>query len=206
MKNKKMKIKIISTSMMTIVLCLCLMVGSTFAMFTDQSAVSVTVSSAKVDVSATAGTVLVSSTIPGDNGYLCTATINPEEGTLNIVNMVPGDVVNFTIAVRNDSTVSVKYNAVLKAVSDNPQLFSFLDFKINGVPYRGETMDEGWQVLAPNVNDLGTITVSVALPETVGNEAQGLSCTIAYVVQAIQSNVEDADIPQYFPSTPVSGT
>lgn len=196
MKNKKLKILV--TSLMTITLCLCLMVGSTFAMFTAESTVNVAVSSAKVAVSAQASQVNVSSTL-GTIASGCTATFG-SDGTLNIANMVPGDVITFQIAVTNDSTVAVKYNAVLKAVGDNAQLFSYLDFKINNTPYNGETLDQGWQILSPDVNDLGTITVSLSLPENVGNDAQGLSCSIAYIVQAIQSNVQDADIPQYFPA------
>jgi hypothetical protein len=195
MKNKKLKI--LATSLMTITLCLCLMVGSTFAMFTAESSVNVAVSSAKVAVSAVASQVKVSSTL-GTLASGCSATFGTD-GTLNISNMVPGDVVTFQIAVTNDSTVAVKYNAVLKAVGDNAQLFSYLDFKINNLAYNGETLDEGWKTLAPEVDDLGTITVAISLPENVGNDAQGLSCSIAYIVQAIQSNVQDADIPQYFP-------
>jgi hypothetical protein len=166
-------------------------------MFTAESTVNVAVSSATVKVSATASNVSVSSTL-GTLGSVQASF--DSEGTLNIANMVPGDVVTFKIGVVNESTVAVKYNAVLKAVGDNAQLFSYLDFKINGHAYNGETLDEGWKLLSPDVEDLGTITVDISLPENVGNDAQGLSCSIAYIVQAIQSNVSDADIPQYFPA------
>ena len=196
MKNKKAKVLL--TSIMTIALCLCLMVGSTFAMFTAESSVNVMVSSAKVSVIAKADSVSVDKS--GTSFPMAQATFD-ENQVLNIVNMVPGDIVKFNITVTNESTIAVKYNAVLKATGDNAELFSYLTFKIGGETYKGETLDKGWQLLDPDTKDLGTIPVEIYLPETVGNLAQGLTCSIAYTVQAIQSNVEDADIPNYFPAT-----
>ena len=174
------------------------MVGSTFAMFTAESSVNVMVSSAKVSVIAKADSVSVDKS--GTSFPMAQATFD-ENQVLNIVNMVPGDIVKFNITVTNESTIAVKYNAVLKATGDNAELFSYLTFKIGGETYKGETLDKGWQLLDPDTKDLGTIPVEIYLPETVGNLAQGLTCSIAYTVQAIQSNVEDADIPNYFPAT-----
>ena len=47
-----MKKKILITSVVTIILCLCLIAGSTFALFTSQTSASIVVQSATVNVSA----------------------------------------------------------------------------------------------------------------------------------------------------------
>ena len=47
-----MKKKVLLSSIGTIALCLCLLVGSTFALFTSRSDVNIAVTTGKVDVSA----------------------------------------------------------------------------------------------------------------------------------------------------------
>ncbi len=116
-----MKKKILLSSILTIAICLCLIVGSTFALFTSKTGVDISVEAGKVNVVATIEEgVKVKSLTDTDfrlsdtftNGG--TAKIN-DEGVLVIERMTPGDEVKFTIKVVNNSNVAVKY--MISAVS-----------------------------------------------------------------------------------------
>ena len=73
MKNKQ---KILLTSMVTIVLCLCLIAGSTYALFTDREVMNIAVTSGKVDITASIVNPVISY-IEGDaNGSFVVADSN----------------------------------------------------------------------------------------------------------------------------------
>ena len=82
--------------------------GSTFALFTSESKVDVSVSSATVSVTATPSAPVMGSTL---GTALGTATANGNSLTLE--NFVPGDYATFSIAIANASNVAVKYRTVI---------------------------------------------------------------------------------------------
>lgn len=118
-----MKKKVLLTSVMTIALCLCLIVGSTYALFTSQSNVNIAVTAGDVNVVANINSGLKTwslgqnkptnntdgSFANGGEAYI------DDDGILVIERMTPGDSVEFTITVKNTSDILTKYK--LSAVS-----------------------------------------------------------------------------------------
>ena len=109
-----MKNKIIISSILTIAMCLSMIAGSTFALFTSNSEVNVTIGSAKVDIDVEASDLVYKSTLGETLGN---AKLDGNEITLT--NLVPGDYVTFTLTVTNNSTVAVNYRALINVVTDN---------------------------------------------------------------------------------------
>ena len=96
----------------------------------------------------------------------------------------------------NSSNVKTLYRTCLKAETDDG-LFAGLDFKINKVAYTGNEIASDWAELAPAATDgavLDTIEISITLPEEAGNEFQHKTCSISYVVQAVQANADTSTI------------
>lgn len=167
-----------------------LIAGSTYALFT---------SSAKVNVSATAGTVEIYATVDessiasgstlDDKKNLPETSFTFDEGSNTIVldKIVPGDYVDFNILINNTgSNVSIKYRTVIKVAEDNG-LWSGLVAEIDGESYMGEYKSSAWEVLAPGAGEI-TVPVRIELPAAAGNKYQGKTCKIAYLVEAVQMN------------------
>ena len=144
MKNKQ---KILLTSMVTIVLCLCLIAGSTYALFTSETEMNIAVTSGKVEIVADASLNTVYSAkiaadgatdlLPGEDGNAFAAYGNNyvhedqhgntfanggtavyEDGTLTISKITPGDKVDFNVGVTNNSNVAIQYRYKVKLEQD----------------------------------------------------------------------------------------
>jgi predicted ribosomally synthesized peptide with SipW-like signal peptide len=193
-----MKNKIIISSILTIAMCLSLIAGSTFALFTSESKVNVAVTSGKVEVVATADNLQVGSSLGSALGEAKFETVAGIQ-TLTISNFVPGDYVSFDIHVQNNSNVGIKYRTVLSVteVADTA-LFEALDVRFgeNAAKYDGKTQRSAWVDLAPT-NHPEKVTVTVSFPDAVNNnDFMGKTCTISYKVEAVQGNanaVNDED-------------
>lgn len=127
MKSKK---GILVGAIATIALCVSIVAGATFALFTSET---------KTNVVVKAGTVSVTATIKDgitathgvwseeDGAYIVTAGLfagtaeldNEKKQTLTLENIVPTDKVSFTIAVKNDSTVPIKYRTIVACTKDD---------------------------------------------------------------------------------------
>ena len=115
--------KALLSSIAVIVLCVSIIAGSTFALFTDVEEVNISVSSATVDIDAVTSNLKTWSLYETEadartdgsftNGGYATLT---DESTVDIFLMTPGDVVKFTIDVTNNSNVDVQYQ--LRAISE----------------------------------------------------------------------------------------
>ena len=109
-----MKKKALISSVLTIAICLSLIAGSTFALFTSESSVNIAVTSGKVDVTAVIDETTLATTSMGlaqTNGAFAnggSATFD-ENAKLHLTNMTPGDKATFTIKVTNNSNVDVQY-------------------------------------------------------------------------------------------------
>ena len=140
-----MKKKVLLSSIVTIVLCLCLIAGSTFALFTDNTSFNIAVTSGEVEILATAEVSALYSAKPVTEAY----TGNPDDlfrdengafyihdnrvgtftngGTAEVVDgkvvikrITPGDKVDIKINVANTSDVAISYR--YKLVSDDTHL------------------------------------------------------------------------------------
>ena len=183
-----MKSKVLLSSILTIVLCLSLIAGSTFALFSSESKVNVAVNSATVKVEAIASDLTVGSTLGAPIG-----SAELVGNTLTLINLVPGDYATFSINIDNQSNVAINFRTVISVASESEtDLFSGLVFTVDGVELNtvdeeGNLLVADWAALAAGEGDK-TVTVKVYLPETAGNEYQNKTCTITYIVEAVQGN------------------
>lgn len=141
-----MKNKALIASVLTIALCLSLVVGSTFALFTSESTVNINVSvgtvkvdaeivegSVKVLQMASGGTMAVTDTTSSDSSSdspsdSTSATVN--NGVLSLSGMQRGTRVSFKIKVTNSSTVTAKYR--FETAVTNNGLFEYLKLTVDG--------------------------------------------------------------------------
>jgi predicted ribosomally synthesized peptide with SipW-like signal peptide len=177
-----MKKKVLMSSIVTIALCLTLIAGSTYALFTDSDTVNVAVTSGTVDVVATASDFTYESTL----GYKLPQSDYKVEGNqVTLQYMVPGDYVEFYINIENKSNVAVDYRPVIALVEDGG-LWSGLVVHFYGED--GTEVSGG--VGAYNELAAGTtqLRVVIEFPADRGNEYQNKGCTFSYTVEAIQAN------------------
>ena len=190
-----MKKKALISSIMTIALCVSLIAGSTFALFTSESNVDIAVTSGQVKVVATLDETSLTTSSMGvaqdagkfENGG--TAVING--GKIDFTNITPGDKAEFTIDVTNYSNVAVKYR-VNWAVEG--ELLGALEATVTeaGVTkaLKTETIDwTEWAVPAdPEVGETKELAISIELPVEAGNEYQNKNATVILTVEAVQAN------------------
>lgn len=184
-----MKKKTLFTSFLTIVMCLCLTVGGTFALFTSSSEVDISVTSGNVNVKATASEL-------DTDIYSGSATKVGNE--ITVERLVPGDSFSFDIEIENYSDVAVQYRTVLSSTDGG--LFTALKVTITDGEekrvYNGGYVYEDWAELLAGDADtttaehVKTLNVLVEFPDTgvPQNEYQGKSCTMNVLVEAVQGN------------------
>ena len=179
--------KILLSSIVSIVLCAVLIAGSTFALFTSDDQYNVAATSATVKVTATIkdNAITLGSTL-GTNVPETTVTnaVVNDVNTITLDKIVPGDYVEFTLVITNESNVSVNYRTTFSTVADNG-LLAGLVVTVGGEAYTGEAIATDWAAL-----DVATIEVPVriSLPEAAGNEYQDKTLTLSYLVEAVQGN------------------
>ncbi len=196
------KTKVLVSAILSIVLCVSLIAGATFALFTSESNVNIAVTSGKVDVVASVDETSVQ-TKQLDKDYVdgientYGGGIVVADGNITIPNIVPGDGVKFNIVVENNSTIAVKYRTVLTC--DDTGLLAALKITIGdtSATYTGRTEVSKWQILEVRQN-LATVPVSIELEDKGedNNAYQGKSVTISYAIEAVQGNAETEDAPE----------
>lgn len=176
--------KTLLSSVLVIVLCLSLIAGSTFALFTSESSVNVAITSGKVKVLATIDETSISLASLNDQTLAETQWVLNGD-TLTLTNMVPGDKLSFTIKVENQSNVTVKYRTLVGTTGD-AELLSGLIITVNETPYVGATASD-WETLIPGSN-ITDVHVTIELPATAGNEYQEKTLSFKFAVEAVQGN------------------
>ncbi len=154
--KKTAKRSIIVSAVLAIIMCVSLVAGATFALFTSDSKVNISVSSGKVKVEATvegfqtySGKDLTGNAeedaknrihktddstyfTGGKNGVFYnsgTAELNTDKNYLTIDRMTPGDKVTFDVKITNKSNVSAKYRTLI-ACEEDDGLFKGLKISI----------------------------------------------------------------------------
>ena len=219
-----MKKKILLSSIATIALCLCIIAGSTFALFTN---------SAKVDVAVTSGNVAVTAAIDANSfagtsrgvaaaksgGVVTfanggTATLAADGSQLTIERLTPGDFVSLTVDGTNSSNVAVKYRYVIKCTEDNGGLRQYLTVKVadalcDPVDDDGDGVYDyfasAWTLVPYNATPTdfaNSAVISIGMLDTVGNDAMNITDTTVFtvVLEAIQGNATDDEGNTAFPS------
>ena len=209
-----MKKKILISSIAVIALCLCLIAGSTFALFTDKNEVSIVITSANVDLEANVGDLTLYSAQANVNGNLKdengnkyshqlqsgkfsnggTASYNKDSMELSIERMTPGDKISFPISATNKSDVAIQYRYVIKCTDaataqlltrgENSMFFTVSNYPI---VVKGQEFISNWEVLQPGQNMPETI-VTFELPVAAGNEFQNKEANFIITIEAVQAN------------------
>ena len=171
-----MKKKLIVTSILSMVMCVSLIIGATFALFTSEDNVNIAVTSGKVNVTAhidensVQTKQLYTEYQNGANGLYEGVATFTEEG-LTLVNLVPGDAIRFNIIVKNNSNVTVKFRSAISCVNNNG-LFEGLNVSIaDRENYNGVTYVTNWELMYAGSADI-IVPVVIELPEDAGNVYQ----------------------------------
>ena len=207
---KSMKRNVIVSALLAITLCMSVLAGATFALFTSTAKVNLSITSAKVK--------LLNATIENKKMYSLTE-VNPdtlegteedrtaagtfylggtavfEGNTLTLKKMVPGDRIAFDVKVDNESDIPVKYRVLVKEDGES-NLTAALNIFVNNEYYLGDSAT-GYTALA--VGENVTVPVSVELPISAGNDYAEKTATLIVSVEAVQASVKDtADTPLSF--------
>ena len=176
-----MKKKTLLTSLLTIAMCLALIAGSTYALFTSEDKVDISVSSGKVNVTATVTNLVTYSMgevteVEGKfaNGGTALFTTSDVK-LLKLDRVTPGDKVTFTIELTNASTVDIQYRLTWNITGALSEAL-----EINAT-------DLDWTKWTTAEATTKTIDVTVELPAEF--ETQGLEdAAISFKVEAVQAN------------------
>lgn len=190
------KKNIIVSAILTIVLCMSLMAGATFALFTSESKVNIAITSGKVDVQASVEnfeykTLTKDWTAVVDNktefdGIGGSAVLDGDVITLDKI--VPGDAVKFDVKVTNNSNVTVKYRTSVRNISQDATLFNALNVTVDDADFTASKTST-WEFLDPAISDVDSISVVIELPESAeGADLMDKSSELLVCVEAIQAN------------------
>ncbi len=201
--KKLFKSKTFLSAVLGIALCVSLIAGATFAIFTSEANVNIAVTSGTVKVTATIGDLTTYSgvNISGNeddvieetavNGTFTNGGTAEKDGnTIKITAMTAGDKVAFPVNIKNESNVNIKYRMRI-SIADDTGLASELNIKIGDYSGRYVTI---WEDLEPGKGDR-TLECEIALPTT--STAQGESCTISLLAEAVQGNAAVSNDEHY---------
>ena len=193
MNNKKTTKRALLSSVMAIVLCLAMLIGTTFAWFTDSASTAVN----KIQ----AGTLDVD--IVDKNGDSLDGKSLSFKDVNNNTDILwePGATFNLdSFKIVNKGNLAFKYKVIISGVNGNAKLLEAIDFFVK-IGDAGKVALADWDgILLPdgeaatNTMDAGTtsaITISGTMKKEAGNEYQGLSIDgIGITVVATQYTYE----------------
>ncbi len=197
-----MKKKLLLTSILTVIMCLSLICGATFALFTSESNINIAVQAANVEVNAIVkensittksfDNVVSENALEGtfENGGTAKFT---DTATLKLDLLTPGDEVSFMIDVENESNVKIKYRVEMVATGElAPALVGSAniqnqDYAITAGVTKWFSVDAGVEI--PD------IAVTVAFPDAQNNnDYKGKTANIEFAIVAVQGNASVVDV------------
>ncbi len=199
--KKLFKSKIVLSALIGIALCISLIAGATFAIFTSEASVNVSVSSATVKVTATVKDEQLYSyenidinALTGEkvtrtmsDGFLAGGTATNSGGTFTLTNMVPGDGISFKVAVANLSNVDVKYRLEISEASGS-NLMKALKVTVDEKEYAG-AVNGKWQFVKA-YGEINPVSVWIELPLSANNDWQNKKVSFDVRIVAVQGNVD----------------
>jgi len=227
-----MKKKVLLTSILTIALCLTLIVGSTYALFTSGNAVNVAVTAGKLEVIASIEQGLKTWSLTETEADARTDGSFNNGGKAEVVNgelivdrMTPGDTVQFVIKVENKSNVALKYRVkAVSAMNDGATIDLSDALVVTTKVMDGEeaTTDKNakeftskWHLVeAPNgvAEAITSIVVTVRFPngqpeydnQFKSTEDKVAAAKLTFTVEAVQADGVEGDYGDYLlpPTTP----
>ena len=206
-----MKKKVLLSSVLVIAICLCLIAGSTFALFTSEKELDVEITSGNVTIDASINNFELWSVTPDASGAVVDENgatysyVDPETqgkaaneflvggtGTnsgelIELDRIVPGDKVSFTVDTTNTSDVVIWIRYTVKVV--NPTILaSGMVLSVNGTEYTGvASYTSAWTRLDAGAA-YSPVAFELGLPVFAGNEYQGSDVKYIINVEAVQGN------------------
>ena len=206
-----MKKKVLLSSIATIALCLCLIAGSTFALFTsgDEVNISVTAGQVKLTANVVDGSLKTWSLYETEkdaryDGLFAnsgTAEFDTDKSLL-IQRMTPGDVAKFTVHVENESNVNIRYRVRMMSEAVDAQTTNLTPALVtnayidgNIYPVTGRENVTAWRYIDANVV-IEDIDITVTFPNTDDsistdnrdNKYQNAAARMYFVIEAVQGN------------------
>ena len=201
-----MKKRALFISIATIVVCIAIIAGSTYALFTDTTDVNVAVTAGNVDIEATlsglktysCGALQSENTTTGSFELGGTATLTDKVLTLD--KMAPMDKVAVIVNIANDSNIAIKYKVRIytEAVDGYTDLAPALTatakvgtqtYAINGV-----NNESAWIDVEPEAA-IGDIEVAIEFPNdddatdgSVNNDFMNAKTNVYVQIVAVQGN------------------
>lgn len=204
----KKTVKILLPSILVICLCVSMISGATFALFTSDSSIDITVSSGKVNVESRIENLQYAADVTETfdewidavaDGDALTGTfpvvgggVRLQGNALSLTEFIPGDAVQFELNITNNSTVAVKYR--VRLIADESVLAQYLKVTVDGEPVelKGTTALVSWTDLAVG-DEPSKVAVRIVLPASVTHEqvVGGADCKLSVSVLAVQGNGPD---------------
>ena len=210
--NKKATKRALLTSVMALVMCVVMLVGTTFAWFTDTASTAVNKIQAgnlDVDIVDKEGTT----SLDGK-----TLSFRDADGKTDIL-WEPGATFNLdSFKIVNKGNLAFKYKVVISGVDGNAKLLKAIDFFVkigdaekvaladwDGILLpAGKTVTEGTK---EEVKETSLITISGTMKKEAGNEYQGLSIDgIGITVYATQYTHENDSVDNTYDEDATYGT
>lgn len=205
---KSMKRNVIVSAFLAIALCMSVIAGATFALFTSNAKVNLSITSATVKVSADVENLKLYSTTEVNpatnkgkkqdltgNTFLLGGTANFTDGVLTLDRLAPGDGVTFDIKLTNKSNIDVKYRVVIGEATGG-DLADALDITVNGDKYEGAINTE-WNEVAANA-DIPSVPVKVELPVAADNDYAEKTVSLDITVEVVQASIKDTESAKKF--------
>ena len=189
MTNSKNTKRALLASILSVVLCCAMLIGSTFAWFTDSDSTAVNkIQAGTLDVQlvdAETGADLEGQTLNWKKAAGATAG--------EAVLWEPGCTYELpAVKIKNNGNLALKYKLVISGVEGNAKLLEAIEFTCNGLDINTEGRLKAKETSS-------ALTIKGHMKETAGNEYQGLSIDgIGITVVATQDAVEyDSSDNQY---------
>lgn len=197
-----MKKKILLVSALTIIVCLSIIVGSTFALFEVKEEINIAVTAAGFNVTARikGNEVLNKSynetNFTNDGTFASGGTAYVSGGNIVLTKMTPGDVIKFDIEVTKDSDIPVAYRVVWNTTAQEGKknLGDVLEVNVCVVDGGVTTNIPGnngatkyYKVLATD-RITTQFTVTVEFPSNITETYEGAAADLYFTVEAVQAN------------------
>ncbi len=188
--------KVILSGILSLVLCVSIIAGGTFALFTSEAQANIAITAGNVEVTASISDIVTSTfgTVQAEGTFELggTASYDSAENKLTVDKMAPGDRVDLKVNVENLSNITASYrvkvaffgelqNALVANVTlpgnEKATVLTSAD-----VATAWNSFDDTNQVVIP---------MSIELPYTTGNAYKNKSAEIVITIEAVQENATD---------------
>lgn len=185
MSNKKATKRALLTSITALAMCVVMLVGTTFAWFTDTATANVNriqAGNLDVDIVDASGNSLEGQTL----------YFHDKNNGTNIL-WEPGATFNLdTFKIVNKGNLAIKYEVKVTGIKGSAKLLEVIDFSVVGGTLNGDSVAIGTLMPKGQANDTSApITIQGKMKESANNDYQGLTLDgIAITVYATQNTYE----------------